>query len=148
MMSSSSDSAIFVLARVMPRTKMGGDKNANSPATTTSEIQLNTTRTTMRRKGGKKRLTKAGKELSWTTRLTKRNNGTANPPHLKHQCLDNTCEQDDDSSSGDTEDFDDTLLMKADIPKIVEAVINQFPRECDGSQEDYQNNLHFGKFLY
>ena len=44
---------------------------------------------------------------SRTTRSTKRNNGTANPPHPKRQHLDNSCEQDDDSSSRDIEDFVD-----------------------------------------
>ena len=108
---------------------------------------MTTTVTTTRGRGGNKRLTNAGKESSWTTRFTERNNGTVNPPHPKCQHLANTCEQKDDSSSEDTEDFDDILLTKAKIPKVVEVVINQLPREGDGSEENYEDNPHLGKFL-
>ena len=42
--------------------------------------------------------------------------------------------QDNDSSS--TEEDNKVSMTKADIPKIYESVINQFPRDGDDSQDE------------
>jgi len=60
------------------------------------------------------------------------------------------CEQPDEVSSSDSdgEVFDDAPLTRADIPKIVEAVMSQFPKEGgDESEQDDENeeNPHLGK---
>ena len=104
------------------------------------------TRTT-RRRGDKSRLASAGKELSRATKSTKRSNGTAHSPHPKRRQLHE--QYDDSSSSKDAEGFDDVPLMKADILKIVEAVMNQFSKEGDDSQDEDQDNpnSHLDKYL-
>jgi len=69
---------------------------------------------------------------------------------LKHQRV---CEQPADEVSSrysDSEVFDDAPLTKTDIPKIVEAVMSQFPKDSsDESEQDEENedNLHLGKYL-
>ena len=138
----------------MPRTKgSDGKKKTNSRLKDTSrmsERQVATTRTsigTTTRRGGKSRPASAGKESSWATKSTKRSNRTAHSPHPKRCRLH---EQDDDSSSSkDAEGFDDVPLMKADIPKIVEAVMNQFSKKGDDSQDEDQDNPnpHLNKYL-
>ena len=69
-----------------------------------------------------------------TQRTTKRTNTTAHPaPRAKRQRVRGQPEMDSSTSSGDdSEVFDEVPLTRADIPKIVEAVMNQFssdPRE-------------------
>jgi len=52
------------------------------------------------------------------------------------------------SSDSDSEVFDDAPLTRADFPKIVEAVMSQFPKEgSDESEQDDENegNPHLGK---
>ena len=49
-------------------------------------------------------------------------------------------EEESESSSGDNnEEFDDTPLTKADIPKIVEAVLNNIPNGSEETQEEQDN---------
>ena len=99
------------------------------------------------RRGGKSRPASAGKESSRATKSTKTSNRTAHSPRPKRCRL---REQDDDSSSSkDAEGFDDVPLMKADIPKIVEAVMNQFSKKGDDSQDEDQDNPnpHLNKYL-
>ena len=131
----------------MPRKKGSGKKNEKSRTTTTSDGQLSTgtTRTPVPR-GRKNQPTTASKESPRTTRSA-RNNKTVNPPPPKCQRRSSTHEQvrDDSSSSKDEEDFDDTPLTKANIPKIIEAVFNQFGH---GSQDDDQENPNLGEYLY
>ena len=75
--------------------------------------------------GRKNRPTMAGKELSRTTKSTKRKSTTADLPRQKRQRVATICEPESDSStSEDDEEFNDTPLTKADILKIVEAVIS------------------------
>jgi len=65
----------------------------------------------------------------------------------KRQCV---REQPDEvsSSNSDGEVYDDAPLTRANIPKIVEAVMSQFPKEGgDESEQDDENeeNPHLGK---
>ena len=56
-------------------------------------------------------------------------------------------EEESKSSSGDdNEEFDDTPLTKADIPKIVEAVLNNIPNGSEETQEK-QDNPHLDCLL-
>jgi len=49
-------------------------------------------------------------------------------------------------SENDGDGFDDTPLTRADIPKIVEAVINQFPTQGGSEQEEESDeDPHLGK---
>ena len=138
----------------MPRTKGSNRKEKTNSrlkdTSRTSERRVATTGTstrTTRRRGGKSRLASAGKELSRATKSTKRSNRTAHSPRPKCRRL---REQDDDSSSSeDAEGFNDVPLMKADIPKILEVVMNQFSKEGDDSQDEDQDNPnpHLNKYL-
>ena len=123
---------------VVSRTLQGRQRRVATTGTST--------RTTTRR-GGKSRLASAGKESSRATKSTKRSNGTAHSPRPKRNRL--HYQDDDSSSSKDAEGFDDVPLMKADIPKIVEAVMNQFSKEGDDSQDEDQDNpnSHLDKYL-
>jgi len=59
------------------------------------------------------------------------------------KCLRTTtpvCEEESESSSGDNnKEFDDAPLTKADIPKIVEAVLNNIPNRSEATQEEQDN---------
>jgi len=43
------------------------------------------------------------------------------------------------------EEFDNTLLTRMDIPKIVEAVLSNLPVENSYTTDDSGDNLHLGK---
>jgi len=58
-------------------------------------------------------------------RSSKRRNTVANPPHHKQRQVAPTQEPESDSgTSKDDDEVNDTPLTRADIPKIVETVIN------------------------
>jgi len=58
---------------------------------------------------------------------------------------------DDLGSEEEGEVFDDALLTRADIPKIVEAVMSKFPNggASESKQEDEEgdNNPHLGEYV-
>ena len=81
---------------------------------------------------------------SRTTRTTtKRKSASAVPPHPKRQRLADTRRESD--SEDDTEEIDDTPLTKADIPKIVNAVLSNFSTKGISSMDDNQDNPHLGE---
>ena len=109
----------------MPRTKRGSEKRSliRIPRRRLKSNSLLPDRVSGRRR--KNRPTGAGKESSGTTKSTKRKSTTADPPRQKHQRVATIREPESDSStSEDDEEFDDNPLTKANIPKIVEAVIS------------------------
>jgi len=52
-----------------------------------------------------------------------------------------TWEPESDSATSEDDDEVDTTLTRADIPKIVEAVINNIPKEGDGHPDDEDPHL-------
>ena len=79
-----------------------------------------------------------------TQRTTKRTNTTAqSSPRAKRQRVRGQPEPDSSTSSeDDSEVFDDAPLTRADIPKIVEAVMNQF---SSAPREERRDSPHLGK---
>ena len=74
-------------------------------------------------------------------------NITAHPvPRAKRQRVRGQPELDSSTSSGDdSEVFDEVPLTRADIPKIVEAVMNQFSSD---PREEMRDSPHLGKLVY
>ena len=63
--------------------------------------------------------------------------------HIRNirRCVASTREPKSDFSTSDNDkDFDDTPLTRADVPKIVEAVISNIPKETEDHQEKSQDN--------
>ena len=132
----------------MPRTKGTRGKKATSRRTDTSrtsERRLTGTKTSTtiprggKNLGGKNRPSSAG-AVRATQKWTKRSNATAHLPRAKRQRLREQSPSTSEDEEGEV--FDDAPLTKADIPKIVEAVMNQFPKESDDSQNQSQDNPH------
>ena len=82
-----------------------------------------------------------------TRGTTKRTTITAHPvPRAKRQCVCGQPKLDSSTSSGDdSEVFDEVPLTRADIPKIVEAVMNQFSSD---PREEMRDSPHLGKLVY
>jgi len=127
----------------MPRTKKRNAEPSSKRKTAKSRSaetgrQLSTIRSSRQKKNLS---TVVGKE---SARSNKRRSTTANPPRQKRRRVATIQETESDSATSDNdEEIDDTPLTRADIPKIVEAVINNIPKEGDGSPED--NSPHLGE---
>ena len=120
----------------MPRTKKSTGRKTTSVRPTTSENRPVTTRST--RSVERRAKSRTQEETSRTTRTTaKRKSASANPPRPKRQRLADTRRESDSE--------DDTPLTKADIPKIVDAVLSNFSTEGIGSMDDSQDNPHLGE---
>ena len=77
-------------------------------------------------------------EISSTTRTTTKQKSTsAIPPHAKHQWMANSHHEMD--SEDDTEEVDDTLLTKANIPTIVDAILSNFSMESTSTNDDRED---------
>ena len=62
-----------------------------------------------------------------------------------HRCVASIREPESDFSTGNNDkDFDDTPLTRADVPKIVEAVNSNIPKETEDPEEKSQDNPHLG----
>jgi len=125
----------------------GRQKNPTWNSTTTmgSRVSINMS---MGRKNT--RQTRSGKKSSQTNvpQPTKRKSNMTEDQPLR-KCLRTAtpvCEKESESSSGDdNEEFDDAPLTKANIPKIVEAVLNNIPNRSEATQEE-QDNPHLGEY--
>ena len=122
----------------MPKTKNRNAEPSTKRKAAKSQLvemerQHSTTRSSRQEKN---RSTVVGKELATAIRSTKRRSTAANPPCQKWRRVATTREPESDSatSKGD-EEIDETPLIRADIPKIVEAVINNIPKEGNGPPE-------------
>ena len=90
---------------------------------------------------------KTTKKSNTTAReTTKINNMTTHPvPRAKHQRARGQPEDSSTSSGEDAELFDEMPLTRADIPKIVEPVMNQFSAKGNDSSEEIHSSPHLGK---
>ena len=126
----------------MPRTKKSTGRKTTSFRPTTSENRPVTTWST--RSVERRAKSRTQEETSRTTRTTaKRKSASADPPRPKCQRLADTRRESD--SEDNTEEIDDTPLTKADIPKIVDAVLSNFSTEGISSMDDSQDNPHLGE---
>ena len=73
-------------------------------------------------------------------RTTKQKSLTAGWSSAKYLCFIDSRETKDEAAEIMEEEGDDTLLMKADIPKIVEAVLSNLLTEDSDSTDNYQKN--------
>ena len=140
----------------MPRKKGTRANNERlRSATKTSSTTISRGGKNPSSRGGKNPSSRGGKTpsscasssagVAWATqKRTKKSNATNSPP-AKHQRLHErspSISEDDES-----EVFDDAPIMRADIPKIVEAVMNQFQQEGDDSQNQGQDDQHLGEYI-
>ena len=113
----------------MPRTKKGtGKKTSDHPMT--SEARPITTWSM--RSAETRAESRTQEETSRTTRTaTKRQSASTNPPHVKRQRAGTVANTRREFDSEDALEVDDTPLTRADIPKIVNAVLSiTFPRKA------------------
>ena len=73
----------------------------------------------------------------------KQKSASVNTPRAKHQHLANTHRESD--SEDDTEEINDTPLITADIPKIVDIILSNFSTEDTSSMDDSQDNPYLGE---
>ena len=124
----------------MPRTKKGTGKKASSRPTTLEARPI----TTRSRSAETRAKSRTQEETSRTTRTTttKRQSVSTNPPRAKRQrAVANTRRESD--SEDTSEEVDDTPLTRADIPKIVDAVLSNFSTEDDSQAGD---GSHLGEY--
>jgi len=129
--------------RIMPRmkgknTKKMKSRHQNVPRT--SEGAISSTGPN-RTRSNRTRPSVARKDASQERVATKRSNESSCTPQAKRQ---HGQRQNDDSSDGKS---NEAPLTKADIPKIVEAVRNQFSRDANDSQNEDQDDPHLGMFV-
>ena len=135
----------------MPRTKGTRGKKMATTRTSTSKTpdrQLSATNTsTTRTRGWKNHPPREG--TAWAnSQPTKRSNTTAHSARAKRRCLRGQSHDVSSTSEEDTgEVFDDAPLTQADIPKIVEVVMNQLTMEGDEFLNESQENPHLGKYI-
>ena len=144
----------------MPRKKGTRANNTTSCRTDTPRMSerlrsaTKTSSTTISR-GGKNPSSRGGKTPSShalssagavraTQKRTKKSNATNSPPAKRQRLRERSPSISEDDES---EVFDDAPITRADIPKIVEAVMNQFQQEGDDSQNQGQDDQHLGKYI-
>ena len=89
-------------------------------------------------------MSRSWEETSSTTRTTtKWKNARAYPPCAKRHYAANS--HHDLDSEDNTEEVDDTLLTKADISMIVDAVLSNISTEGTSSKDDSQDIPHLGE---
>ena len=125
----------------MPRTKKNSGKKTTSATRVMPADQQVTTRSTARA-GGTNANRNQEEEPPRTTRVaTKWKGASGKLSPAKRQHVASTHHESESDTAGDIE-VDETPLTRADIPKIVEAVLSNFSQEGTSSTED---NPHLGE---
>ena len=90
----------------------------------------------------------APKKRHTTRTTTKQQSASTNPPRAKRQRAGTVANTRHESNSEDaSEEVDDTPLTRADIPKIVDAVLSNFSMEGTSPKDDSQaDGLHLGEY--